>query len=580
MSELVQNSNMLEQNLDLVWDLINKQQAKAAMAACEKLNRAYPNSDDGWFATSFLAFQLRNGPLALQTIEKAVAIKPANVRWALHKAHILTVLVGDQGGQHGQYRQQALGLVDCLCENESVLSSDDANFCAELALVLNMLSCHQASANFYQQAIDLTPQLPSNSSLRGQLYFNLASIKRYLGDMNSAVKHLDIAISLNPSDSEAYLLRSSLSKQTPERNHIAQLRRLVTQLESQVAARQRHPLSLTQAYYALAKEQEDLLEFQSSFNSLQRGASLRRKHMRYDPQNELNTLKTIINVYDKTFFSQQIESFNRRKNNSDGNQDTAPTPIFILGLPRTGSTLIERIVSSHSDVHSFGELNHFAMQMMQQVKDNQQSTAHELSPQSLVRASAEIDFTKLGKAYLDSVLTAEKLPSGEKPRYFVDKLPLNSLYVGLIHLALPNAKIIHVQRHPLDTCYAIYKQLFTSGYPFSYDINELAQYYIAHHQLMSHWQNILPGVMHQVRYEDVVEDVQAQAQALIAHCDLDWQPSCASFEKNTAPSITASASQVRQGIYKSSKYRWQRYQQQLQPIKDALEKAGISCDIN
>ena len=572
MSELAKNNGMLERNLDIVWDLINKQQAKAATAACEQLNRAYPKSDDGWFATSFLAFQLRNGPLALQTIEKALAIAPNNIRWVLHKAHILTVL----GGQHAQYRKQALALVDGLCENEAVLNSDDANYCVELAMVLNLLSCYQASAKFYQQAIDLTPQLSSTGSFRGQLYFNLASIKRYLGDIASAINHLDTAIELNPNDSEAYLLRSSLTKQTPESNHIPELRRLVTQLESQVAARQRHPLSLTQAYYALAKEQEDLQEFQHSFTSLQRGASLRRKHMKYDVQNELNTLQTIIKVYDKAFFEQ---AFVDHPMTGSSIASDKPTPIFILGLPRTGSTLIERIVSSHSDVHSCGELNHFAMQMMQLVKDNRQDGA---TNEHVVPASAQIDFAKLGEAYINSVLESETLPDntdGNTPRYFIDKLPLNSLYIGLIRLALPDAKIIHVKRHPLDTCYAIYKQLFTSGYPFSYDLAELAQYYIAHHELMEHWQAVLPDVMYQINYEDVVDDVYGQAQKLIAHCGLDWQNACASFEKNAAPSTTASASQVRQGIYKSSKYRWQRYQQQLEPVRNTLEKAGISCDI-
>ena len=445
MSELAKNNDMLERDLDIVWDLINKQQAKAAKAACEQLNRIYPNSDDGWFATSFLAFQLRNGPLALQTIEKALAIAPNNIRWTLHKAHILTVL----GGQYAQHRKQALALVDGLCENEAVLNCDDANFCAELAMVLNLLSCYQASANFYQLAIDLIPQLPTNVSFRGQLYFNLASIKRYLGDIKSAINHLDTAIELNPSDSEAYLLRSSLAKQTPEANHIPELRRLITQLESQVVARQRHPLSLTQAYYALAKEQEDLQEFQHSFANLQRGASLRRKHMKYDVQNELNTLQTITKIYDKAFFE---KAFSDYPNAGFTIASDKPTPIFILGLPRTGSTLIERIVSSHSDVHSCGELNHFAMQMMQLVKDSQQNGA---TTGHIVPASAQIDFAKLGEAYINNVLESETLPDGTDgniPRYFIDKLPLNSLYVGLIRLALPDAKIIHVKRHPLDTC--------------------------------------------------------------------------------------------------------------------------------
>jgi hypothetical protein len=151
-------------------------------------------------------------------------------------------------------------------------------------------------------------------------------------------------------------------------------------------------------------------------------------------------------------------------------------------------------------------------------------------------------------------------------------MPLNYLYVGLIHLALPNAKIINVQRDPMDTCYAIYKQLFVDAYPFSYDLRELGQYYQAYHRLMEHWNRVLPGVIHTVKYEQLVGDIEVQTRALLSACDLDWQPECLSFYENKEASTTASAAQIRRPVYKSSIGKWRNYEEQLAPLSDMLRE--------
>ncbi|MGI9247933.1 MAG: sulfotransferase family protein, partial [Woeseiaceae bacterium] len=156
-----------------------------------------------------------------------------------------------------------------------------------------------------------------------------------------------------------------------------------------------------------------------------------------------------------------------------------------------------------------------------------------------------------------------------------DKLPLNYLYAGLIHLALPNAKIINLKRHPLDTCYAIYKQLFLDAYPFSYDLKELGQYYVAYHQLMEHWHTVLPGVVYTIEYEKLVSDFENETRKLLDHCDLDWQSECLRFYENREASTTASTVQVRQPVYQSSVGRWRNYEKQLQPVVDILADAGL-----
>jgi hypothetical protein len=195
------------------------------------------------------------------------------------------------------------------------------------------------------------------------------------------------------------------------------------------------------------------------------------------------------------------------------------------------------------------------------------------SRDDMVRYSAQLDFAKLGEAYVKSTR-----PLTGHTALFIDKLPLNYLYIGLIKLSLPNAKIINLQRHPLDTCYAIYKQLFADAYPFSYQLEELGQYYVAYDRLMAHWREVLPGAIHMVQYEELVADVEAVSKRLVEYCELDWQPGCLKFYDNTQASTTASTVQVRQPVYQSSVAKWRRYEKQLAPLISVLEGAGIGLE--
>jgi tetratricopeptide (TPR) repeat protein len=529
----------LSQQIEIAWGYIDSQNIQKALSACKQINAQYSDSAEGWFATSFLAFQLRNVSQALIAIDKAIQLEPHQPKWKAHQAHTY-LLAGD--------KSTALKIISSLIESlDSKIQ--DAHLCAEMALMLNKLGQYKTAIDFYQQAIALAPS-------SGELYFNLASVQRYLGKNHEAEVNLNWAISLNPNDYEAYLQRASLRKQSIEDNHTEQLKSLIAKGIT-------HPVGKAQVCYALAKELEDLKEYSKSFEYLTQGANSRRKNMQYDLNNDLLGLEKIAAVFDKSFID---ETHTANHNKMKPNQNDQA--IFILGLPRTGSTLIERIISSHSKVNSAGELNDFALQMMAQVKTL--SSKPPTSRSALIELTRHLDFNALGDAYMER--TKEHGLSGHK---FIDKLPLNSLYVGLIHAALPKAKIIHVKRNPLDTIYAMYKQLFTSGYPFSYDLTELTTYYIAHHKLMMHWQKLLPNIIHQVNYEDVVNNIGNEAKRLINYCQLEWQDQCVDFHQNKAPSTTASASQVREKIYKSSTGKWRHYEKQLDSIKQQLESAGI-----
>jgi len=223
-------------------------------------------------------------------------------------------------------------------------------------------------------------------------------------------------------------------------------------------------------------------------------------------------------------------------------------------------------VSSHSLVQSLGEINTFGLELMRLGRGRNVPRDR----LDFVRSTRLLDFRALGKAYLHSVR-----PLRDQRPHFVDKLPFNFLYAGLIHLALPRARIVHLRRHPLDTAYAIYKQLFRDAYPYSYDLAELARYYVGYRQIMGHWHRVMPGVILDVDYETVVTDLEGQARKLLAHCGLNWDPRVLRFHEQRSASTTASATQVRRPVYDDSVGRWRHVSKQLEPVREILTRAGV-----
>ena len=517
-----------------VWQLMGQNQLRAAAEACEKLNRQYPNFSSGWHTASQLASKLNNSKGALAAIEKALSIDPQSIDWLLQRAMC----------------HRRLGLAHEVAADVAELSSrsmESAYQYSALGMLQSLLGEREAAVGHYQMAIKLAPNDARHS-------YNLACLQRSLGELAEAELNFDEAIRLNPADFDSYKLRSDLRPQTAERNHVTQLEQLLSGGISDARG-------MIHISYAVAKELEDLGEADRSFSHLKAGSDQRRKLMKYDVGRDLETIEAI-----KTTFSADV--FKRDDSGSDNTE-----AIFILGMPRTGTTLVERILASHSDVFAAGELNNFAMQLMTMM--HAQNVDKKMSRDEMVTLSASLDFEKLGAAYLQSTRPF----TGHTAR-FIDKMPLNYLYVGLIHLALPNAKIINLHRDPMDTCYAVYKQLFVDAYPFSYDLEELANYYVAYHQLMQHWNAVLPGVVHTVNYEDVVKNLEQESRQLLDYCDLEWQAQCLKFHENKEASTTASTAQIRRPVYQSSIGNWRKYEAQLQPMVEILQQAGIEATLS
>ncbi len=400
----------------------------------------------------------------------------------------------------------------------------------------------------YDQAVALAPG-------NAHFLFNRAAVRRFLGALAQAEADYDRVIALKPADYEAYKNRSDLRTQTPERNHIAELESLV--------ARQPDWRAAVQLHYALAKEYEDLGDYRRSFSRLQRGARIRREHLRYDIATDVATVDWII----QAFPAAKAEAAQHACADAPG----AAAPIFIVGLPRSGSTLVDRILSSHSMVSSAGELKAFALAIVDAVR--LQSGRSQMSRRELVAASASLDFAALGRDYLERARSA-----GASGVRFTDKMPLNYLYCGLIRRALPNARIVHVSRSPMAACYAMYKTLFEDAYPFSYDLAELAKHYLAYRRLMEHWQLTMPGAIFSLSYEALIADQLGQTRRLLDFCGLEWQEACAQFHQNPLATTTASAVQVRRPMYDSSVSQWRHYEAQLADLSRELIGGGIRVD--
>jgi tetratricopeptide (TPR) repeat protein len=479
--------------------------------------------------------QARDWPNALVHIDRALRARAGLPRLLLSKAQCL----------------MALGRRSDACEAAAAAYSqapDDAILLDAVGSFFSFAGDQQLALEAFDRAVALVPG-------NAHFIFNRATVRRFLGQLVAAEADYDRVVALRPADTEAYKNRSDLRTQTAGNNHIGELEQLIARGFTDWR-------SEAQIRYTLAKEYEDLGGYAKSFEHLRLGARKRRENLAYDVSNDVATVDWIIEAFPGA------PPTPVRSPISPASAAPQPAaPIFIVGLPRSGTTLVDRILSSHSEVRSAGELNDFALALVAAVRG--ENGMVQLPRRELVARSAYVDFAGLGCNYLRR---AQAIVGEGR---FTDKMPLNYLYCGLIRRALPNAKIVHLTRHPMAAGYAMYKTLFKDGYPFSYDLGEIAQYYVAYRRLMDHWDATMPGAIYTLSYETLVAHQLPETRKLLAYCGLDWQDSCAEFHRNPSATTTASASQVRRPIYDSSVAQWQHYAAQLAGFGDALKSAGV-----
>jgi len=311
-------------------------------------------------------------------------------------------------------------------------------------------------------------------------------------------------------------------------------------------------------YYALAKELEDLEQWERSFEYYKKAGDAVTAVSDYNVAEDTTVIDKVIEVCNAEWLAGEAPE--------SGVNDARKTPVFIVGLPRTGTTLTERIVSAHSQVESFGET--LFIQMM--LRKNSGVLSIESMNPEMVEAVAKKDIRLIAKGYMDSV----DYRFGDKPM-FIDKLPFNVLYLGFIAKAWPDAKIILLVRNPMDSCFSMYKQVFTWAYKFSYSLDGLGQYFVAYDRLINHWRKLLGDRLIEVKYESLVTDQENQTRILLDKLGLEFEQACLDFEKNKSPIATASSVQVREKVHSQSVNKWTRFEEQLQPLKEYLENAGI-----
>lgn len=500
-----------------------------AINSCRELNRRFPDFFDGWKMAGRIHLRLRKPEAGLISTARALAIRPEHPNVLMQRAECLALL-----NRSDELKELLVDLANC--------DFSTAQEHADLAMMLAAERLHHQAIIHYQKAIYLNDETPS-------LHYNLAAAYRFIGEVALCEQSLEHALRLNPFDGEAQMMRSSLRKQTPEQNHVDEL--LATYKKDEVNDKVKSGLC-----FALAKEEDDLDNFDASFAYLAEGCDIRRRQMSYDVKRDEELMQKI------------ADGFHSRKTKITPKVKKQPKPIFIVGLPRSGSTMLERMLDNHSAVQSMGELDTFAAALTQQMIDATQATS--ASAEDLIEFAATVDLAALANTYLTD--SAPQHFSGE---YFIDKLPLNFLYLGLIHQAMPEAKIIHIRRHPVASCFAMYRQWFRDIYPFSYDLSDLGRYFIAYDNLMQFWEHQLPGAIHTVQYENIVAKPELEMKRVLSFCELPWEGKVIAFQDNLSPSTTASALQIRQPIHNKSAERWRYFSHHLKPLLQALESGGI-----
>ena len=477
------------------------------------------------------SLELQQMPKALSHLHQAADLDPSRIDIVTQFAKALALVKMSSEAHRAADRAMALSPTDPITFDT-------------LGVVYTQVHAHTKAQAAFRQAVMLNP---AQASYR----FNLATALLAAGEIDAARDQLEACIGIDPHYWKAHLTLAQQRRQSATDNHIERLQSLLTGQQANLEAQ-------TYLHMALAKESEDCADYKAAFAHYTFGKSAAGAGRGYSIAQD----EALFAAITAAFPSPQAPSAGYASNE----------PIFVIGMPRSGTTLVERIITSHPDVHSAGELLNFGLVL----KRNSGSHTPQILDLDTIQRGDTLDWASLGQQYITSTRPA----TGQKPR-FIDKLPHNFLYAGWIAQALPNAKIICLRRDPVDTCLSNFRQLFAPQSPnfgYSFDLLDTGRYYALFDRLMAHWQRVLPGRILEMPYETMVDSQEVSTRQLLKFCGLPWDDSCLQFEHNAAPVNTASVVQVRSPIYRSSLKRWKKYEPQLGALLAVLGGAGIAVD--
>ena len=530
----------IKQALQQAFRALTEGRPAEAGALCRRVLDAAPELAEAHFLVGMVALELQDHPTAIAAFGSVTRLRPAHgAAWAQ-----LAWLFMRAGRAVDAGRAQA----------EAARHAGDNPAVADLiGTTWSLLGDQQAARDWYRRAVERNPD-------RIDYRVNLANAELFLGATDAAEAALRAVLAQAPEHAQAHWLLAGLRTATD--------RRQVDVLDALAGRPGQTDRQIAFLSYAAGKQYEDLGAWDAAFAAYARGARHRRRTVTFDEPAEVALFAALQRVYDAGWLARRPAGLGAGTTASDAAATDAGggSPIFVIGQPRTGTTLVERIIAAHSMVHSAGELQQFGLAVRR--LDGQGGPRRS---DALVTRAAELDPAALGRAYLAGC----ERQRGTAPR-FVDKLPGNFMHVPLILAALPDARIVHLVRDPMDACFASFKQLFADGYPHSYDQAEQARHFVRYHRLMAHWRAEFPGRLLDVRYEDLVADLAPRARALIAYLGLPWEDACLDFHRAGGAVVTASAAQVREPAHTRSVGRWRHFEQALQPMREILEAAGIA----
>ena len=495
---------------------------RKAEDAFKKLLIEDENNIDALRFMGILAFKSGNHDIAEAMFTKALRLDPTySLVWA-NLAQVYSVT-----GQLDKAKKSFKNILNMEPRNGLIW--------AEYGTVLTKLANYEESKNAYLNALNFKSDSP-------RVHLSLGHVYKTMGEIENSIDSYKNSIIQNKLSGEAYWSLANLKTYSFSENEIKVMEETLKEDMSDIERSQIH--------FALGKAYEVKKDFDNSFNNYFKGNEVKKGLIKYSSDDTTDNTKRILDFFN-------LETIRNLSKSSTVDQD----PIFILGMPRSGSTLVDQIISSHSKVDGTQELPNI-IKIASELNSNNQNTYPEI-----LKELDESKLSEIGNNYLSETTWARK----DAP-FFIDKMPNNFIHIGLIKTILPNAKIIDTRRDPMDTCFSCYKQFFARGQLFTYSLEDLGNYYTDYIKAMNHWHNVYGKDIFTVHYDNVINKTEETIRELIDYCNLPFEKECLEFYKSSRPVKTPSAEQVRQPIYKSGLNYWKNYEKHLVPLKKIIDE--------
>ena len=495
---------------------------RKAEDAFKKVLMEDENNIDALRFMGILAFKSGNHDIAEAVLTKALKLDPTySLVWA-NLAQVFSVT-----GQLDKAKKSF----------KNILNMDPKNglIWAEYGTVLTKLANYREGRDAYLKALEFKPDSP-------RVHLSLGHVYKTMGEINASINSYKNTIIQNNLSGEAYWSLANLKTYSFSENEIKDMEETLKGDMSDIERSQMH--------FALGKAYEVKKDFDRSFRNYYEGNKVKKGLIKYSSDDTSYNTKRILDFFSK-------ENINNLSKSSTNN----PDPIFVLGMPRSGSTLVDQIISSHSKVDGTQELPNI-IKIAAELNNDKQNSYPEV-----LKELDDLKISKLGKDYISETTWAR-----DNAPFFIDKMPNNFIHIGLIKTILPNAKIIDTRRDPMDTCFSCFKQFFARGQLFTYSMEDLGNYYTDYIRAMNHWHKVYGKDIFTVHYDDVINKTEETIRELIDYCNLPFEQECLEFYKSSRPVKTPSAEQVRQPIYKSGLNYWKNYEKHLLPLKKIIDE--------